>query len=161
MRMKSLCNKVLFDELSMYVDFKSRLEVYENMYRNMYEELFNIHSPKFQPTGIVDLKSKERFKLNIMQKLDVYVEEMNRLKANIQWIEVMLKLHIFSKDEKDIMNDMIIEGLSYKEIALKYAYNEKYIYRRVEHILSKMNEYLIKHNYISNRKEVVNDTKTT
>ena len=79
----------------------------------------------------------------------------------MEWIEAMLKLHIFRKDEKDIMNDMIIEGLSYKEIASKYAYNEKYIYRRVEHILSKMNQYLMKYNYIPNRKEVVNDTKTT
>ena len=161
MRMKNLCNQILFDELLMYVDYKSRLEVYKNIYKNMYEELFNIHSPTFQLTGMHDLKSKEKFRLNIIHKLDVYVEEMNRIKANMEWIEAMLKLHIFRKDEKDIMNDMIIEGLSYKEIASKYAYNEKYIYRRVEHILSKMNQYLMKYNYIPNRKEVVNDTKTT
>lgn len=142
--MKNKANEKLFNILSRYDEHKCIIQKLIKKINILNTEQINIHSASLETRIKTDMKKREYHMLCIIEEITKCNQEKERATQNIRYIEFIINLHTLSKKEKMILNDYFIHGLSYKEIAIKYAYNESYVYRLIERLMGKLNAYMLK-----------------
>lgn len=153
--METMSQKRLYDDLRKYVSLNQLKKQIMYQIQCLQEDISTIHAVSYDTVlSQTNTNSNESRLIKYLDQKNLLLEEFDRIVTYQTYIETILDFKVINAKERMIMEDIFINGLTFKEVATKYYYNETSMYKFVYRVIGKLDKYMVEKNFVLSEEEI-------
>lgn len=147
--METMSQKRLYDDLRKYISLNQLKKQIMYQIKCLQEDISTIHAVSYDTVlSQTNTNSNESRLIKYLEQKNLLLEEFDRVVTYQIYVETILDFKVINAKERMIMKDIFINGLTFKDVATKYYYNETSVYKFVYRVIEKLDKYMVEKNFV-------------